>query len=102
MWLKLVTIKDLLTQNKTESKFMTQIDEIEARNKRVETDKAWETSKTRRGFIAIITYIIACYYMRVLGVGDYYLHALVPTGGYVLSTLSLPYIKAIWLKRRKV
>lgn len=81
---------------------MDKIEDIKARNERVEADKAWETSKTRRSFITIITYIIACYYMRVLGVGDYYLHALVPTGGYLLSTLSLPCIKAIWLKRRKV
>ena len=81
---------------------MTDIDDIKARNARVEADKAWETSKTRRFFIAIITYMIACYYMRVLGVGDYYLHALVPTGGYLLSTLSLPYIKTIWLKCRKI
>ncbi|MEK7615775.1 MAG: hypothetical protein AAB420_01035 [Patescibacteria group bacterium] len=32
---------------------------IEARNTRVETDKAWETSWTRRLSIAIATYIIA-------------------------------------------
>lgn len=80
---------------------MSDIDEIKVRNARVEADKAWETSKTRRLFIAVITYIIACYYMRVLGVGDYYLHALVPTGGYLLSTLSLSHIKKIWIKRFK-
>lgn len=78
---------------------MDKIEDIKARNQRVEADKAWETSKTRRSFIAIITYIIACYYMRVLGIGDYYLHAFVPTGGYLLSTLSLPHIKKIWMKR---
>lgn len=75
------------------------ISDIQKRNARVETEKAWETSKTRRTFIAIITYAIACYYMRILGVSDYYLHAFVPTGGYVLSTLSLPYLKAIWIKK---
>ena len=76
------------------------IEQIKTRNRAVENDKAWETSKTRRALIATITYIIAAYYMRVLGVGDYYLHALVPTGGYLLSTLSLPIIKAWWIKNR--
>lgn len=72
------------------------LDAIKTRNKQVEADKAWETSKTRKIFIATITYIIASYYMRTLGIGDYYLHALVPTGGYLLSTLTLPIIRKIW------
>lgn len=72
---------------------------LKNRNALVEADKAWETSKTRRFVIAIITYAIAAYYMRVLGVGEYYLHALVPTGGYLLSTLSLYVIKKHWLGR---
>ena len=77
---------------------MNEIDAINARNKQVEANKAWETSITRRAFITIITYCIACYYMRFLGIEDYYFHALVPTGGYVLSTLSLPVLKRLWLK----
>ena len=72
------------------------INDIKERNKQVENDKAWETSKTRKIFIATITYIIASYYMRTLGIGDYYLHAFVPTVGYLLSTLTLPIIKNIW------
>lgn len=74
------------------------IEQIKSRNRTVETDKAWETSKTRRIVIATVTYIIAAYYMRVLGITEYYLHALVPTGGYLLSTLSLPIIKKWWTK----
>ncbi len=73
--------------------------EIKKRNQSVENDKAWETSKTRRFCIAIITYIIAAYYMRTLGINEYYLHALVPTGGYLLSTLALLTIKSIWIKK---
>ncbi|PCI00046.1 MAG: hypothetical protein COB76_04325 [Alphaproteobacteria bacterium] len=75
------------------------IAQLKSRNASVEMDKAWEISKTRRIFIALITYIVAAYYMRTLGVADYYLHALVPTGGYALSTLTLPMLKRWWIKK---
>ena len=75
------------------------IEDIKIRNRQVQTDKAWETSETRRFAIAIITYLVAAYYMRTLGVEDYYFHAFVPTGGYLLSTLALPTIKRIWMKK---
>ena len=73
---------------------------IEQRNKRVELDKAWETSFTRRRFIAGVTYLIAFWFMWSIGVSDPYLNALVPTGGYILSTLSLPFLKKIWMKNK--
>lgn len=72
---------------------------IEERNKRVESDKAWETSKTRRALIAGLTYLIAGLYMSSLGVGAPWLNALIPTGGYLFSTLSLPMAKKIWLEK---
>lgn len=75
------------------------IADIKNRNERVEKDKAWEVSKTRRFCIASITYLVAAYYMRTLGVNEYYLHAFVPTGGYLLSTLALPVIKRIWTRK---
>lgn len=77
------------------------IEEIVTRNIRVERDKAWETSLTRRGFIAIITYSVAAYYLWLIGVNDFLLHALVPTGGYIFSTLSLPWMKKLWLTLKK-
>ena len=78
---------------------MQPLEQILKRNARVESDKAWETSKTRRICIAIITYMVAVYFMYRIGVPDPLLNALVPTGGYVLSTLSLPFIKRRWLKK---
>lgn len=69
------------------------------RNARVEADKAWETSKTRRGSIAGITYLIAGLYMSALGASLPWLNAFIPVGGYLLSTLSLPIIKRNWLKK---
>ena len=77
-----------------------ELQNIEERNKRVEMDKAWETSFTRRGFIAGVTYIIAVWFMWTIGVENAYLGALVPTGGYLLSTLSLSFLKKRWIKNK--
>lgn len=73
--------------------------EIKERNARVEADKAWETSWMRRLFIALVTYVIAAFYMNYAGLGNALLGAFVPTGGYLLSTLSLPFIKKIWIEK---
>lgn len=73
---------------------------IQDRNRRVELDKAWEVSLTRRSFIALMTYAVACYYFWVIGVTEFWLHAAVPTGGYVFSTLSLPWLKQLWVRLR--
>lgn len=71
---------------------------IQERNKRVEVQKAWETSFTRRFFIAVVTYLTAYVFMRyALGSGRPYLDALVPTCGYLLSTFSLPLIRERWM-----
>ena len=78
---------------------MQGVEGILKRNARVEADKAWETSWTRRGVIALITYIIAASFMAHIGVVNPWLNALVPTGGYVLSTLSLSFVKRWWLKK---
>ncbi len=78
---------------------MQSIEDILKRNSRVEADKAWETSKTRRAIIATVTYFVAVAFMYKIGVGDPFRNAFIPTGGYLLSTLSLPYFKTLWLKR---
>ena len=78
---------------------METLEQITERNRRVELDKAWETSNTRRALIASMTYAVATYFMYRIGVSDPFLNALVPTGGYLLSTLTLPAVKREWLKR---
>ncbi|KKQ04384.1 MAG: hypothetical protein US16_C0061G0004 [Candidatus Moranbacteria bacterium GW2011_GWE2_36_40] len=74
-----------------------EIELIKKRNKSVELDKSWEKSWTRRIFIAAITYIIALMWMRTIGESLIFLKACIPTGGYLLSTLSLPFIKKWWI-----
>jgi len=80
---------------------MKSIDDILKRNARVELDKAWETSKTRRGIIAAMTYLIAAAFLKLIGNDAYLINALVPTGGYLFSTLSLPVVKSWWIKNQK-
>ena len=72
--------------------------QILERNKRVEADKAWETSNTRRSFIILITYCIACFFLYLIGNTAFWINAMVPAGGYLLSTLSLPPLKRWWMK----
>ena len=70
---------------------------IKMRNARVEADKAWETSWTRRFIITLATYVVISLYLLSLGIEKFWLHALVPAMGYFLSTLSLPVLKNYWL-----
>jgi hypothetical protein len=77
-----------------------QIEEIKARNKRVEADKAWETSWARRGFIAAITYVFAVIWLNVIHANVPFLNAFVPTVGYILSTVSLESIKRRWIQKK--
>ncbi len=75
-----------------------EIAKISERNARVELDKAWEISWTRRLFIAAVTYIIAGIWISLINDSDPWLKALVPAVGYILSTLSLPFVKTWWQK----
>lgn len=76
------------------------VSKIEARNKRVEEDKAWETSFTRKIFLILFTYISIGLYLGVIKVDNPWLNAIVPSVGFLLSTLSLPFFKNYWLKRK--
>jgi hypothetical protein len=77
----------------------TELEKINERNKRVELDKAWETSKVRRTFIIILTYVIAASFLAATGDPAPQIHALIPVGGYFLSTLSLPVLKQWWISK---
>lgn len=78
---------------------MKSIEDILKRNTRVEAEKAWETSLTRRAIIALMTYITAAVFLKLIGNGEPFINALVPFGGYIFSTLSIPVIKTWWLAK---
>jgi hypothetical protein len=73
------------------------VQEIKKRNARVEADKAWETSKIRRGVIAVFTYLVVVIFLTSIDAPDPWLTGLVPAGAYLLSTLTLPFIKNWWV-----
>ena len=81
-------------------KFQKEIENIKDRNRRVEMDKAWEVSWTRRVFIAAITYGLAGVWLMQIEANNPWLNAFVPTGGYLLSTLTLPILKNWWMGNR--
>jgi len=77
------------------------ITEIEKRNKRVELNKEWENSWTRRICIMILTYIIVVMYSFIIRKYDnIFLSSLVPVIGFALSTLSLKLVRKIWQNKK--
>lgn len=79
-----------------------EVKKIKERNKRVELDKSWETSITRKICICILTYIVVVIYSYLIKkVDNIFLSSLVPVIGFSLSTLSLKYIRRIWEKKLK-
>ena len=75
-----------------------EVEQIKARNDRVEMEKAWETSWTRRGLLIIFTYLAIGFYLGAINVDRPWINAIVPAVGFLLSTLTLPYFKRTWQK----
>jgi hypothetical protein len=73
---------------------------IEQRNARVEADKAWETSWARRGLLVLFIYLAIGIYFWAIGMPYPWLNAIVPAAAFLLSTLTLAYLKGIWLGSR--
>ncbi len=74
------------------------IEKIEERNRKVESDKDWETSWTRRGLLALFTYLAIGFYLSAISIQNPWLNAIVPAVGFLLSNLTLPFFKALWQK----
>lgn len=73
-----------------------EIETLKNRNTQVDRNKAWETSWTRRSALVMVTYITMVGVFYVIGSATPLRDALVPTSGYFLSTLSLPYVRRVW------
>jgi hypothetical protein len=79
-------------------KLEEEVEIIKARNKRVEGDKAWETSNFRVILISVIIYVLAVRVLHFMGTKDYLVNALFPSIGYFISDQTLPFIKKWWIK----
>lgn len=79
-----------------------EIVKIKERNKKVELDKAWETSWTRKICICILTYIVVVIYSHFINkISNVWLSSLVPVIGFTLSTVSLKLVRKVWEKNIK-
>lgn len=74
------------------------IEIIKNRNQKVESDKSWEISYTRRILLIVFTYLILSLYMLVVDIPRPWLNSIVPAVGFLLSTLSLPFFRRLWEK----
>ena len=85
-----------------DNRIETEIKNIKARNARVELDKKWEISWTRRFCICVLTYIVVVIYsFTIQQVSNVFLSSLVPVIGFTLSTLSLGFVREIWERKIK-
>lgn len=75
-----------------------EIQKIKERNKKVEADKAWETSWSRKIVIAFVTYIAISLFLFLTGFENPLMGAIIPTVGFLLANMSIPFFKNLWLK----
>jgi len=74
------------------------LQKIEERNAKVEADKAWETSWTRKVLLVLFTYLAIGLYLHAIEVGRPWVNAIVPATGFMISTLTMPFFKKMWLR----
>ena len=74
-----------------------EVDKIKERNKRVEADKAWETSWARKIVIALFTYALSVVILASIRAPEPFLNAMIPTIGFLLSTATFGFAKGWWI-----
>jgi preprotein translocase subunit SecF len=80
------------------NQIIKEIEKIKNRNLKVEADKAWETSFSRKILIAILTYFVIVLFFKFTHLSKPFINAIIPTLGFLLSTLSIPFFKKFWIK----
>lgn len=78
-----------------------ELEQIKQRNKRVELDKAWELSWTRKIIVAFLTYLVIVCFFIFARLPDPFVNSIVPALAFVVSNLALPVFKKIWIKFKK-
>ncbi len=75
-----------------------EIQKIKERNIRVEADKAWELSWARKLVIAGVTYIAIALFLLATNFEHPWEGAIIPTVGFLLANMSIPFFKNLWMK----
>ena len=75
-----------------------EIIQIKERNKRVEGDKAWETSLARKCLITLLTYLVVVLFFYFAGLPKPFTNPIVPSVAFLVSTLTLGLFKKLWLR----
>ena len=78
-----------------------EIENIKERNRRVELDKAWETSLTRRFILIFLTYLVIVVFFYSARLPNPWVNSIVPALAFFISTLTLPFFKNLWLKEKR-
>lgn len=89
--------QDLSSKTSEIIEIKKEIRKLKLRNQIVETNKAWETSITSRTLLMLLTYMVASISLIAIGNLDPLRNAVIPTLGFLLSTLTLPVIKNFWI-----
>lgn len=82
-----------------DKKLEKRVADIESRNKKVEADKAWELSWTRRIAIMILIYATVGVYLGLIVHISPWINGLVPVIGYFLSTITVQKLKQWWIRK---
>ncbi len=77
-----------------------ELEKIKERNRRVEADKAWETSWTRKLVIAAFIYIFAVIVLASIRALSPLLNGLIPSLAFLFSTETFDLLKKWWIGNR--
>lgn len=78
-------------------KLSEEIEKIKERNKKVELDKAWETSWSRKILVSILTYFVIVIFFYFAKLPNPLVNSIVPALAFILSTSTLPLFKRLWI-----
>ena len=79
-------------------KLKQEIDKLKERNKSKDANKAWETSLSRKVILLITTYFVVGLTLITIKNPRPWINAVIPSLGFFLSTLSLPFVKKYWVE----
>ncbi len=84
---------------KTLPQLEKEVKELQKRNARVDTNKAWETSLTRKLVLSALIYLLALGLFASEYDPHIYTDALLPAVAFLISTLTIQAVKNWWVKR---